>query len=336
MTALVLPKLLAIFIAVAIGWVAGRLRWLGQGAGAGDPARVLGNAAFFIFVPALLFRTTARLDLGHMPWVTVAAFFVPVVAMLLAVYAQQRWRWRAYLAETVEAGERIAARPAERAIAVSFGNSVQIGIPLAAGVFGEVGLGIHVTLISLHALVLLSVLTALVELDLARARARHEATATLLRTLGATARNTVIHPVVLPVLAGLAWNVAGAPLPGPLDETLALLGTAVAPLCLVLIGISLAYARVGGAWRDAAVITLLKLVVQPGLVLVTARWGFGLAGLPLAVVVTMAALPSGSNALIFAQRYASHEAETTAAIVVSTLGFVATAPAWLALLAWIA
>jgi malonate transporter and related proteins len=71
-------------------------------------------------------------------------------------------------------------------------------------------------------------------------------------------------------------------------------------------------------------------------VLVVAHWGFGLAGLPLAVVVMMAALPIGSNALIFSQRYETLEAEATAAIVFSTLGFVATAPLWLLILARLA
>jgi len=51
--------------------------------------------------------------------------------------------------------------------------------------------------------------------------------------------------------------------------------------------------------------------------------------------VMMAALPVGSNALIFAQRYRTLEAETTAATVFSTLAFVVTAPLWLALLAWL-
>ncbi|MFP5394535.1 MAG: 3-methyl-2-oxobutanoate hydroxymethyltransferase, partial [Gammaproteobacteria bacterium] len=35
-----------------------------------DPARVLANAAYYIFVPALLFRTTARIDFQAMPWDT--------------------------------------------------------------------------------------------------------------------------------------------------------------------------------------------------------------------------------------------------------------------------
>ena len=338
MSLIVLNKLLAIFCTVALGWVAGRLRWLGEPAGGIDPARLLGNAAFYIFVPALLFRTTARLDMAGLPWATVVAFFVPVVGMLLAVYGTARWRRRGAVAADLDAGERAAAAPAVQAITVVFGNSVQVGIPMAAALFGEAGLGIHIALVSLHALVLLTVLTVLVELDLARARAQHEATASLLRTLRQTVRNTLIHPVVLPVLAGLVWQATGWPLPGVLDETLQLLGTAVAPLCLVLIGITLAYTAgktVAVAARAALGLSLLKLLGLPALVLAVAHWGFGLSGLPLQVVVLMAALPCGSNALIFAQRYRSQEAETTTAIVLSTLGFVLTAPLWLALLVWL-
>ena len=54
--------------------------------------------------------------------------------------------------------------------------------------------------------------------------------------------------------------------------------------------------------------------------------------MPLAVVVLCAALPIGSNALIFAQRYRTLVAETTVATALSTLAFVATAPLWLLVL----
>jgi predicted permease len=333
MSALVLHKLLAIFVTVALGWAAGRMRWLGDAGPGGDPARVLANAAFYIFVPALLFRTTARLDLQAMPWSTVVAFFVPVLVLLVLVYAGTRWRLARRPAADLAAAERQAVAPAARAIAATFGNSVQVGIPFAAAVFGEKGLGIHIAIVSLHAMVLMSVLTALAEIDLARARAQHEASASVLRTLRATVRNTIIHPVVLPVMAGLVWHATGWPLPGALDETLQLLGTAVAPLCLVLIGISLAYYGVAGSVGGALVVALLKLLALPGLVWVVAQGLFGLGGLPLQVVVMMAALPTGSNALIFAQRYRTLEAEATTTIVVSTFAFVLAAPLWLALLA---
>jgi predicted permease len=327
MTIAVFHKLLAIFLTVALGYAAGRMRWLGSGTDASDPARVLGNAAFYIFVPALLFRTAARLDFATLPWGTVVAFFVPVLALLLAVYAWQRLSGAA-------ARDGVAA-PAVRAITVSFGNSVQLGIPIAAALFGEAGLAIHIALVSLHALVLLSVLTALVETDLARDQARRGEAAGLGPMLLTTLRNTVIHPVVLPIVAGLAWNLTGIGLHPVADETLQLMGSAVVPVCLVLIGLSLAYYGLQGRGRGAAGLSVIKLLVSPALVLAVAHWGFGLSGMALSVVVMMAALPVGSNALIFAQRYATLQSEATAAIVFSTVGFAATASLWLAVLAWL-
>lgn len=312
-------KLVAIFVTIAIGWVAGRTRPFSGG----EAARILSNAAFYVFAPALLFRATARIDLGALPWHALAAFFVPVVAWMLLVYAQQRRRR--------DGGD--AARPAVRAITAAFGNNAQLGIPMAAALFGEAGLQLHLSVVSLHALILLTALTLLVEQDIARAAAREAGAGVPLgRTLLLTAKNTVIHPIVLPVLAGMAWNLTGWALPGPVDEVLQMLGTAVVPLCLVAIGLSLGHYGLRGAAGSAVALAAAKLVVQPALVLAVG-WAMGLRGLPLTVIVMAAAMPTGANALMFAQRYRSGEAETTAAIVVSTLAFAATAPAWLLLLA---
>lgn len=315
---------------VVVGFAAGRMRWLGPATGDdNDPSRVLSNAAFYIFVPALLFRTTARLDVAAMPWHVVGAYFVPTLLMVLGVHGWQRWHRPAHAVDAdAQAAAALTVQPSVRAIGASFGNTVQLGIPLAAALFGDTGLGLHVTLVSVHALIILTVVTVLVELDLARGPALGGA-------LRQTLRNTVIHPVMLPVLAGLAWNLLGLPLPAMLDEVLQMLGSAVVPLCLVLIGVSLAYSGLPSSLRPAWVTCALKLVVLPALVLVVARWGFGLRGDVLAVLVVMASLPVGSNALMFAQRYRSLEAESTAAIVFSTLLFVVTLAVWLSVLRWL-
>jgi hypothetical protein len=316
----VFVKLLAIFAVVAIGWGAAKSGRLG----AEEGARVLSAAAFYVFVPALLFRTTARIDFQRLDVRVVVAFFVPTLALVALVYTALRLRGRAGAA---------AAEPSVRAITSAFGNAVQIGIPLAAALFGEAGLALHLTVVGLHSLTLLTVLTALVELDLARAHpGEGDGRARLLRTLATTVRNTVIHPVVLPVLGGLAWNASGLALPGLVDEILATLGQAVVPVCLVLIGVSLAHYGVRGALRAAALLAALKLAVHPLAVLCFARFVVGLDGVALAIVVMLAALPVGSNALIFAQRYRTLPGETSTAIVISTLAFVVTAPLWLAIL----
>ena len=82
-------------------------------------------------------------------------------------------------------------------------------------------------------------------------------------------------------------------------------------------------------------VPVLKLVWPPAVGLAIAKGGVHLNGMRLTVIVMMAALPIGSNALIFAQRYRTLEAETTASTVFSTLAFVLIAPAWLSVLSWL-
>jgi malonate transporter len=332
MTAAVLTRLLALFATVALGWAAGRAGLLGRQDQGAAATRALSAAAFYIFVPALLLRTMVRLDFDALPWRMLAAYFVPASLFVLLVHGVYRLRAaRAALGAgggAAAAAPAPPAAPATRAICACFGNGVQVGIPVVSALWGEPGLALLVALISLHGLVLLSMLTVLVEMDLARAR---RSTSTL-ATLRVTLRNAFWHPLTLPVLLGLAWNRTGLGLHPVLDQTLAGLGQAVVPLCLVLMGLTLAQYGLRGRWRPALAGAVLKLLVLPALVLLVAHGLFGLSGLPLAVVVVMAALPTGTNALIFAQRYDTLQAEATAAVVVSTLAFAATASIWLAVL----
>ena len=108
-----------------------------------------------------------------------------------------------------------------------------------------------------------------------------------------------------------------------------MLALAVVPLCLIVIGLSLEHYGIGGGLRGALGLAVAKLVALPALVLAVGHWGFGLSGTALAVIVVCAALPVGSNPLLFAQRYRTLEAEVTASIVLSTVGFAITAPLWL-------
>jgi predicted permease len=330
MNADVAYRLLAIFLIVSGSWVVGRLRWLGPAPPAGqttpvvDPARVLANSAFYIFIPALLCRTTARLDMATLPWHTLVAYFAPVQGFLFVLYAWHQFRQRRHPGSP--------AVPTVRTITSIFGNTSQVGIPIITAIYGEPGLGIHVTVMGLHGLILLTTLTVLVELDRARERKRG-ATASPIGAVALTMlRNTIIHPVVLPVSIGWAWNLTGWPIPPVLDDVLALLSTAVVPVSLVVIGLSLAYYGLAPRLGPSIVSVLLKLVVQPAIVLVSARWLFGLHGLPLSVIVLMGALPVGANALIFAQRYETLEGETATAIVIATLFYACTLPAWLYIL----
>lgn len=329
MNALVIERLLALFALVGAGWLWGVLLHRGVLGSALRDAWVrrsvgerLGVLASGVLIPALLFRTLVRLDLDRLPVPLLAAYFVPVSAWMVVAYVRARRK----AARATGPAEGAAA--ATQAVTATYGNAVQLGLPMSAAVFGEVGLALHAALVALHGLVLLTLATVLAELD----RARLQPGQSLGRTLAVTVRQTLVHPVVLPVLAGLAWNLLDLPLPGPADAVLQGLGWAAMPMCLALIGLGLATFGLGGAWRPALGIALMKLLLMPVWVGAVAAGAFGLRGLPLAVAVMMAALPVGNNALIFAQRYRVQQAEATLAIVISTTLFALTSPLWLALL----
>ena len=312
-----LLKLVAIFAIIGVGWVAGRTRLLGP-----EAAGVLTTVAFSVFTPALLFRTMAGISVARLPWTTLAAYYVPTLALFLAGYLWQRLR-----------RPSVVVVPSIRAVAITFSNAVQLGIPVMAAIFGTAGLTVHIAIVSLQALVLLTTGTVLAEIDLARAGAK-ETRGSLARVIGQTARRSLIHPVVLPIVAGLVFNATGLAIPNVVDDILVTLGAAVVPVSLVTIGLTLQAHGVAGVLRPAIAISAVKLLIQPTLVFSVAYLGFGLRGLPLIVATMFAALPVGANAFLFADRYEPEgstalRAEATGAIVVSTSAFVVTGTAWL-------
>src|SRR5256885_4308799 len=65
-----------------------------------------------------------------------------------------------------------STRSAARGLANMFSNTVMIGVPLVGLVYGEGGLVTLFTLVSLHALILLTAATIVFELEIGRASCR--------------------------------------------------------------------------------------------------------------------------------------------------------------------
>ena len=133
----------------------------------------------------------------------------------------------------------------------------------------------------------------------------------------------LIHPVPLPIVCGLLFAQTGWVLPTVIDRPLHLLGNAFGPIALVLVGITLARTPLTGHWQSALWATLSKNLVLPVMVGVSA-WAFGITGLPLTVMVVAAALPTGANVFLFAQRYEVAQETTTASMGVSTVAALLT------------
>jgi predicted permease len=146
-------------------------------------------------------------------------------------------------------------------------------------------------------------------------------------------RNAVLHPVPLPIVAGLLYAQTGWGIHPVVDKPLVWLAGAFGPMALLLVGASLSSTPVVGHVWAAIKLSAVKLLVHPALMLAVG-WGLGLRGLALLVMVTAAALPMGANVFLFSQRYATSETLVTAAVALSTLMAVGSLLVWSSVLGW--
>ena len=211
-------------------------------------------------------------------------------------------------------------RAAVLALAATFSNTVMIGIPLIGLAYGQTGLVTLFTLISVHALVLLTLATVVLEMVVAREeRASGQGgQRNMAMTVLAAVKSGIIHPVPLPIIVGLLFAQTGLVLPEVVDKPLHLLGTAFGPVALVLVGVTLTQVQVGQHLKSALGISLLKNLALPGMVAALGL-GLGMSGLPLTVMIVAASLPTGANVFLFAQRYEVAQDLVTATMAVSTV-----------------
>lgn len=311
----VLSSLLPVVLLIAIGFVAARADWIRA-----EASKDLSNLVFMVLTPALLFRTMSSVHIEQLNFQPIAVYFVAVLLLFGATMA-----WLGF-----------SQRAAVLALAVTFSNTVMIGIPLIGLAYGQAGLVTLFTLISVHSLVLLTLATVILELVSARdARQQGQGSQRpMALTVLAAIKNGVIHPVPLPIIIGLVFAQTGLVLPEVVDRPLQLLGNAFGPMALVLVGVTLTQVQVGPHLRGALGITLMKNLCLPAM-MAALGWAWGMSGLPYAVMVVTASLPMGANVFLFSQRYEVAQELVTAGMAVSTVLALVTISAVMFLLQWL-
>ncbi|THT95954.1 AEC family transporter [Lampropedia puyangensis] len=304
----VLQALLPVVILIAIGYYIGKKHWVSA-----NGTKDLSNVVFLVLAPALLFRTMSNVHLEDIDFRPVLVYF----AAMWLVFGAVLWKLH------------FTRRAAVLGLASTFSNTLMIGVPLVSLTYGEEGLVTLFALVSLHAFVMLTMVTIVLELALELENARHgkapkqrRSITTRLVGLGHTlfkaAKASLLHPVPLPIVCGLLFAQTGLKLPSVIDQPLQLLGAAFSPVALLLVGASLAVTTLGGHLRVALLLVGMKNLFHP-LVLALLGLALGFSGVPFAVMVLTASLPIGANVYLYAIRYKVAEQEVVAAVALSTM-----------------
>jgi malonate transporter len=299
--------ILPVFGILLFGWAATFTRLIDATA-----SKVLATFVFWFVIPVLLFRLLAPTQLPEIiAWATLAAYVGGITATFGCVLVAARL-----------AGWRLD-RAGITGFSAAFGNTFLLGTPIVLERFGPEAALPFFMIMTVDSIWLFALVT--ISLELGRGPTGGGARRLALTIVQRLATN----PILVAMVAGLAFNRSGLPLPHGLDRFMELVGQAAIPCALFATGAALRAYRLGGAIRAAAVISVLKLGVQPFLVWLLATQLLAVPPLWAAVATVTAAMPTGVNAYVFASRYAAGQSEAAAAILLSTILAVLTL--WLTL-----
>lgn len=301
-----------VFGLIGLGYFAGRVGLLKPETGAG-----ISDFAFTIGMPAVLFRNVATADLGG----------TDPAGVLLAFFGAAWATWVASALLTKFALKRPAADAPAIAINAVFGNTLMLGVPLSLATFGEAAAGPIGIILAVHAALLWMTASAHMEwVAGSNNSGRLRGVATVLL------RDLTRNPVIIGVLAGVAWRMLGVSLPGPLDKTVALLTQAGVPSALFALGMALVTFKIEGEAATLAAIVSLKLVAMPALAWLLAVKLLHLSPVSAGVVVTFASVPTGANAFLFSTRYDRAVNASSGAVALGTVLAAVTVSATLAVM----
>ena len=295
-----------LFLLVFVGWGLRKAHFFGD-----DVAAALSTFTFRFLMPALLFDMLS--DLSEMPpvdWRVLFAFF----GSCLVLFSAGKLLYPKLFGVTA-AGSTILA------MAGVFGNNVQLGIPILQLGLGEAAMPTASLLIIFNVLILWTVAIASVEFGREDAAAPDAAGKGILARVVKSAPallRVVKNPVVAGILAGTAFGLTGWTLPGVARDALDLVSGATTPICLIVVGMGLARHSFFGAIAKNAVVTTVKLLIQPGLVWLLCRL-IGLPTLETQVATLMATLPVAVNVFIMSADFKAEEGAASSAILLSTL-----------------
>lgn len=291
---LVLPD----FLLVALGWALRHKLGFQREFFAGTERLV-----YFILFPALLFQSILRTPISADSALTLLQATVLVLVAGIALAWAGGWLMKApalALASTAQCGYRF---------------NTYIGLALAASLGGAQGQTTMALIVGFA--------VPIANLAAVSGLARHGNNGLL--------RELIRNPLLVATLLGLAGNLAGLHLPGPIDTMLARLGAASLALGIMCVGASLSWQGGRGHGWLISWTLVVKLLLLPIAALAASRF-VGLSDEQARILLLFAALPTASAAYVLAMRMGGDGRLVAVVVSLGTLFSVVTLPMWLMIL----
>ncbi|MCY4152819.1 MAG: AEC family transporter [Aestuariivita sp.] len=301
--------ILPVFLVIASGYGMTRIGFL-------SPAHIAGLMKFTqgFAIPCLLFAAIAELDLssGFNPRLLVAFFLGAGICFVLGILGA---RW--FLQRDLQDGVAIG-------FCCLFSNSVLLGLPLTERAYGAGNLVGNFAIIALHSP--FCYVLGIITMEIARHRGEQWRS-----LLTAVVREIFSNTLILAILFGFLFNVAGWSLPKIIEDAFTMIIAAALPTALFALGGVLVQYRPEGSIRAVLMVCIISLLIHPAI-----TWLLGsILVLPIELfrsAVLTAAMAPGVSAFIFANMYERGKRIAASSVLIATGLSVVTTWFWLIIL----
>lgn len=140
-------------------------------------------------------------------------------------------------------------------------------------------------------------------------------------------KNILLSPGIVSIIIGFSLFALSITIPEPINTTMRLLSSATSPLAMIVVGILLSRSNIKECLttKKLYVISIIKLLVFPGLVFLTLKF-MGFTGMKIVIPVMMLSTPTAAYVAIFAGNVDNNTKLASQIVFVSSLLSLITIP----------
>ena len=209
-------------------------------------------------------------------------------------------------------------------------SAAVLGIALAVNIYGDAGM---VPMMIMSAVPFFNVYSVLI-LSFSPQMDDEGHLLPAARGLGAVKKacvNVAKNPLILGILAGLPFALLRVKVPAMLDSALSSIGATATPIALLVVGASFSGGETLKRWKGAAVSSLVKLFLLPGIFLPLAAM-LGFRNSQMIAILIMTGSPTAVASFVMAKNMHADGALTANAVLLSTVLSAVSITIWLYLM----
>lgn len=208
-------------------------------------------------------------------------------------------------------------------LSASYANCGYMGLPLCILALGNKAVAAPLIGTLVVVCGLFSISVAFIEGKSHSEKKWYEILFTILKALGK-------NPLIISPILGLIWSFTGLGLYQPIRQVFLFLGASASPCALIAMGLFLAQ-KSNGKSSGLSLLVITKLILQPILTWLIARYVLDLSPYWIKASVLISALPTGTGPFMMAQYYEADGRVISQVVLITTIASIFT----LSFLVWL-